>query len=151
VAVGGGRLRFTAIAAGASHTCAAAADGATYCWGTGGVDATPRPTPTRVEGAPAFVALAAGSVHTCGRTAAGAVACWGRNPYGQLGDGTRTDHWRPVAVSGGPYAAVSASGAHTCAQAAGTPVCWGYNVSGQLGNGTRAHHASPVRVSQAAP
>jgi alpha-tubulin suppressor-like RCC1 family protein len=93
------------------------------------------------------VALAAGSVHTCGRTAAGQVLCWGRNTYGQLGDGTTADRWRPVRVPGGPFAAISAAGAHTCAVANGAPLCWGYNVSGQLGDGTRAHHAAPVRVA----
>jgi hypothetical protein len=137
-----------AIAAGATHTCAASTDGATYCWGTGGTDGSAHLTPARVEDAPPFVALTAGSVHTCGRTSTGQLHCWGRNPYGQLGDGTTTDRWRPSRVAGGPYVAVSAAGAHTCAVTNGAPVCWGYNVSGQLGDGTRAHHAAPVRVAR---
>jgi len=143
-----GSERFVAIAAGATHTCAASTDGATYCWGTGGTDGSAHLTPARVEGAPPFVALTAGSVHTCGRTSTGQLHCWGRNPYGQLGDGTTTDRWRPSRVAGGPYVAVSAAGAHTCAVTNGAPVCWGYNVSGQLGDGTRAHHAAPVRVAR---
>ncbi len=148
VLVAGGR-RFVAIAAGARHSCAVAADGGTYCWGAGGAGESAHPTPVRVAADVPFVALAAGSVHTCGLTAGGLVLCWGRNPYGQLGDGSTADHWRPTRVPGGPYTAVSAAGAHTCAMADGTPRCWGYNVSGQLGDGTRAHHATPERVAPA--
>ena len=142
---------FVAIATGATHTCATTTDGGTYCWGTSGSDGSAHLTPTRVDGAVSFVTLVAGSVHSCGRTATGLVYCWGRNPYGQLGDGTTADHWRPARVPGGPYTAVSAAGAHTCAVADGAPVCWGYNVSGQLGDGTRAHHTTPVRVARAGP
>ena len=142
---------FVTIATGATHTCATATDGATYCWGTSGSDGSAHLTPARLDGSTPFVTLAAGSVHTCGRTATGQVYCWGRNPYGQLGDGTTADHWRPARIPGGPYTAISAAGAHTCAVADGAPVCWGYNVSGQLGDGTRAHHATPVRVARAGP
>lgn len=143
--------RFITVAAGATHTCAVTTTGETYCWGMGGTDRAFHPIPVRVESPAPFATLAAGSVHTCGRTASGVVYCWGRNPYGQLGDGSTNDSWRPVRVPGGPFGTLSAAGAHTCAVADGAPVCWGYNVNGQLGDGTRTHHASPTRVARAVP
>jgi len=43
------------------------------------------------------------------------VECWGENGSGQLGDGTRNDRSRPVAVGGlADVAMVAAGAAHTC-------------------------------------
>ena len=42
-----------------------------------------------------------GSAHSCGLTLEGRAYCWGDNFFGQLGDGTKTDRLRPVAVAGG--------------------------------------------------
>ena len=47
------------------------------------------------------VALAAGDYHTCALFGGGGVMCWGMNSFGQLGDGTKTNMIRPIAVRKG--------------------------------------------------
>src|SRR5438128_241006 len=69
-------------------------------------------SPTAPEPGPALTTMSAstlsfrqvstgGGAHTCGVTTSNVAYCWGRNSDGQLGDGTTTDHLRPVRVTGG--------------------------------------------------
>ncbi len=95
----------TAISAGVEHTCAKIAAGGVKCWGRNDIgqlgDGTRenRLTPVDVSGLSSEVAtIFAGGFHTCAQPAAGGVKCWGSNSYGQLGDGTMTDHLTPVDV-----------------------------------------------------
>ena len=171
VAVSGGRT-YTALVAGANHTCGLATGGAAYCWGSnsagqfgdggsGGI----RTAPVAVSGGLTFTALVTGVEHTCGLVSGGTAYCWGNNGHGELGDGTSgvngdssANHRAPVAVSGGRiFTALVAGGYHTCGLVSGgTAYCWGFNVFGQLGDGTggngdfadnSANRNAPVAVS----
>lgn len=96
-------VTITDIAAGASHACALASNGAVYCWGDNAVGEVGVPVaknascvggngapngcvtaPTLVPGLSA-IKVAAGSLFTCAVDKAGDVWCWGYNNLGQLG------------------------------------------------------------------
>src|SRR4029077_19485047 len=104
-----------------------------------------------VEGVapPVPTSIVAGGLHTCAVISAGTVKCWGSNTSGQLGDGTKSDRWTAVAVTGITTAiAVVLGNSHTCALiSGGTVKCWGSNVSGQLGDGSNTDSSTPVAVS----
>src|SRR5207247_1427933 len=136
VGVSAGGLTFTAVSAGAYHTCGLTTGGAAYCWGSndngelGNGSTTSSSVPVAVT-APGltFTAVSAGGCHTCGVTPSGAVYCWGSNAYGQLGNGSTTSSSVPVAVSAGgrTFTAVSAGYLHTCGlTSGGAGYCWGY-------------------------
>jgi len=157
VAVSGLGSGVAAVAVGGEHTCALTSGGAVQCWGAnqygqlGDGTTTQRQTPVGVSGLTSGVAaVAAGGAHTCALTSAGAAWCWGVNYGGRLGDGTTTDRWTPVAVSGlgSGVVAVAASGSHTCAVTSGGGLqCWGSNYYGQVGDGTITDRWTPVTVS----
>jgi alpha-tubulin suppressor-like RCC1 family protein/pimeloyl-ACP methyl ester carboxylesterase len=146
-----------AFAAGWSHSCALTTGGGVKCWGwneygqLGDGTTTNHPTPVNVSGlASGVAAIVAGWSHTCALTTGGGIKCWGHNYYGQLGDGTATDHYIPVDVSelSSGVAAIAASGWHTCALTTGGGIkCWGHNGSGQLGDGTASQRLAPVDIN----
>ena len=157
-----GGLSLTAISAGSGHTCALAAGGAAYCWGSrwnGQLgDSTleySSPRPVAVVGGHTFRIIAAGGGHTCGLTARGTAYCWGATGSGQLGDGTYGDSYggRPYPAELGSsltFSAISAGANHTCgATAREVTYCTGENTCGQLGVDTRPDYSrpSPAAVS----
>ena len=76
----------------------------------------------------------------------GTLWTWGKNDFGQLGDGTRKDRLKPVAVLKN-VKEVAAGLYHSLAlKEDGTLLAWGKNDHGQIGNGSRATTAMPVIV-----
>jgi alpha-tubulin suppressor-like RCC1 family protein len=147
----------TAIVAGAAHNCVLTSTGGVKCWGNnmygqlGSGSTLDQLVPMPVSGlSSGVIALSTESYHTCALMSGGGVKCWGLNNSGQLGDGTTTDRYIPVAVSGlsSGVVAIVAAGGHTCAIVTGGGVkCWGANSSGQLGDGTKTDRLTPVAVS----
>jgi hypothetical protein len=90
-----------------------------------------------------------GASHACARLTNGTVRCWGANSTGQLGDGTKIDRGKPVAVAGVTTAVDVAAGFnHTCALLSdGAIKCWGANTKGQLGDGTTTDRLVPTSVT----
>ncbi len=145
-----------AIALGSRHGCALTAAGAVLCWGMNNmgqlgdgstsVRRTPQPVPGLESG---VAAITAGENHSCALTNAGAVYCWGGNTYGQLGDGTTVEQWRPTAVPAlaSGVAALAAGDVHTCAlTTAGAAYCWGRNTVGTVGDGSTTDRLTPTPV-----
>ena len=150
-------ITLATIRGGWGHSCATTSSGAAACWGDnwagqlGDGTTTQRTTPATVSGlASGVAAVSPGGDHSCAVTTGGALKCWGRNLDGQLGDGTTTERWTPVNVTGlaSGVAAVAASYRHTCALTTGGGVlCWGYNVDGRLGDSTTTDRTTPTPVS----
>lgn len=147
---------FTAITAGANHTCALASTGTVHCWGANDLgqlgDGTTNvsPTPTTVQGVDDITKFSAGANHSCAVGDALVLKCWGSNSRGQLGNNTVAFSTSPMTIPTLPdtVTGVAAGGEHTCitkfigsldsvATAITTFVyCWGSNDSAQFGDGT---------------
>jgi alpha-tubulin suppressor-like RCC1 family protein len=93
--------------------------------------------------------MAAGQYFNCAITPDATVKCWGSNGNGQLGDGTTTDRYQPVQVSGlSNVIGLAAGETYACALIqGGTVKCWGYNGNSQLGDGTATQRTTPVAVT----
>jgi alpha-tubulin suppressor-like RCC1 family protein len=152
-----GELSFRQISAGGLHTCGVTRDNLAYCWGKNdggqlgiGSAGSDQYVPAPVVGGLRFRQVSAtGANHNCGVTTAGRAYCWGYNHGGQLGDGSTTTRYAPVAVRGGlEFRAVSVGTYYTCGVTLGNRAyCWGENFRGQLGDGTTTRRLRPVAVA----
>ena len=136
----------TALALGATHTCALVAGGV-QCWGDNGFgqlgiaydvsnpDSWSSFLPVSARGVGSNVqAITSGDEHTCALIS-GSVYCWGANAKSQLGDGTpdANDLVQVTSLLPGTTA-IAAGGLHTCALGVdGSVYCWGNNTSGEIG------------------
>ena len=123
---------FTTLAAGASHTCALAAAGAVYCWGSnsygqlGTGDTVSGAAPRLVTGGIAFTSVSAGRLQTCALTSGGQAYCWGSNSNGELGTGDSVTIQIPRPVTGGlSFTSLNVGQGSSCGIANGAAYCWG--------------------------
>ncbi len=156
-----------AIAAGNSHSLALCSDGTLAAWGRNGFGAlgdgsstdSSIPVAVTTAGTPlagkSVVALAAGGNHSLALCSDGTLAAWGNNNDGQIGDGSGTRRYVPVAVTqsgvlfGKTVVAFAGGDSHSLALCSdGTLAAWGENSAGQLGNGSTTQSNVPVAVDQ---
>lgn len=153
-----------AIAAGLSHCLALAADGRLFAWGANGggklgINSTRDshvPTAVIMSGALAGKTVTAitGGWHSLALTADNMLFAWGYNTYGELGNGTLSDSWVPVAVnqsgvlSGKTLSVIACGSYHSVVMnPAGNCYTWGQNTQGQLGNNSTTDSPLPVAVA----
>jgi hypothetical protein len=146
-------------ASGGAHTAAIKTDGTLWCWGinfdgqlgdnTNGYKNSPVQTTALGTN---WNQVSCGGLHTAAIKTDGTLWCWGENPYGQLGDNTRTNRSSPVQTIafGTNWKQVSCGHRHTAAiKTDGTLWCWGNNDHGQLGTGKPGLQpkSSPVQTT----
>lgn len=95
--------------------------------------------------------VSGGVAHTVALKNDGTVWALGQNYYGQLGDGTSTDRYSSIQVTGltglTGATAIAAGNNYTIAlKNDGTVWAWGNNYSGQLGDGSTRLRNSPNKV-----
>ena len=157
-------LRFTAMSAGSTHTCALVADGTAYCWGDnyfgqlGAATSTVCPgdvpcssTPLAVNGGHRFKAITTGAYGSCAITINDVLKCWGaqgfnsalrlESPTTVRFPATGDSVWSMVGHTDG--------GLNGCGLATGgVAACWGLNHYGQLGVGAVTNvRSNPVAIA----
>ena len=157
--------RVTAVALGDRFALARCSDGSLVAWGASdsgklgnsGVALGAAPTLVVSSGPLSgkhVSAISVGAQHCLVLCEDGSVVSWGLNDQGQLGDGTLTTRWAPVAVTGGVLAgkkvvAIRAGENHSLALCAdGTLAAWGSNNNGQLGDNSKQSRPLPVAVDR---
>lgn len=146
----------TQIAAADRSGYALLSDGSVRAWGDNrygqlGIGSTTNQlTPVAVTGLTSRITqIIAGYDHVVASASDGSLVSWGRNALGQVGDGSTTDRWAPVPVSGltGVAQIATAYNSSFALLTDGSVRSWGDNAYGILGIGTREpQKSSPVPV-----
>jgi alpha-tubulin suppressor-like RCC1 family protein len=146
----------TKVAGGTRFSCALLSTGGVQCWGwnffgtLGDGTTTSRRSPGYVSGLTSgAIDICAANYHACALMSSGGVRCWGQNDFGNLGDGTTTDSFVPVSVTGLSTTAIAidCTMAHTCVLlSTGGIQCWGLNNHGQIGDGTTSNKLTAIAV-----
>jgi alpha-tubulin suppressor-like RCC1 family protein len=156
------------VATGGVHSLALLVNGTVKAWGFNDVGqlgdgpiGAHQSTPLLLPGLTDVTTVDAGDWHSMALLKDGTARIWGDNRFGELGDGSTTNHLTPTAVpnltgvtaiavggfTGNDGRSDQASFAHSLALLADTTVmAWGSNSDGQLGDGTTTTHLAPVMV-----
>lgn len=160
------------VEAGPFHTCARLSDSSVECWGVdivelararrgsgggGGPGGSVGALGTIVESNPIADTimgvrsgrLALGVAHIISISSRGRISAWGLNNFGQLGDGTTSDSFRPTrTLTSGDGLSATSGWDHGCAVlTGGTLECWGRNSHGELGDGSMTNRLTPVAIT----
>ena len=146
----------TFVASGSEHSLALTSTGGVLAWGDndfgqlGDGTTLERDTPVRItmpSSVKKVTKLIGGGVFSLALTGAGHLLSWGSNAFGELGDGTFTDHLQPERVNLGSTTVTSAvaGGLHVLARTSnGGILAWGENDFGQLGNNSTTNSNVPI-------
>ncbi len=142
------------LSAGDSHTCALAAQGQVYCWGTnsflrpepGAMDLR-RTTPTDTGVVVMSGDIQGGSNYSCIGSIV-AVTCWGNALFGEMDP--MSSLWSTRTLEGvNMTTSIRAGAGHLCIlERSGAVWCVGHNARGQLGDGSLTRRPHPVRVGE---
>ena len=155
-----GGTNWNQVSCGYDHTGAIKTDGTLWMWGGNSFGGTnfgelgdntivDKSSPVQtVAGGTNWKQVSVGSWRTAAIKTDGTLWMWGYNPYGELGDNTRTSRSSPVqTVAGGTnWKQICAESAASAIKTDGTLWTWGTNGSGTLGDGTTTSRSSPVQT-----
>ena len=165
------------VSQGRSHSIALSKSGKVFTWGDGsvgqignggsGTETSPESVSSSFsafinsDSDNRLIAITAGSHTSFALSTDGTAFSWGYNVFGQLGDSTTINRFRPVRILKGQYpgteflgddsnnkikSIVSSTWASMAVVQDGTAYSWGYNNDGQLGNGIGGTCLIPSQV-----